>query len=185
MDRLQSYSSPSVSITPTPGDVSPPDLESAPGTPKLPHTDASNLEQTPLIGHTDPHYTTSHAHDRDSYGAVHYRGHCHNSLVNGDASAFFEGHHRHESRDAHQSHHERTRHQTMYGPVGFERVPPSSVAHINHDEPGHRCHLLEGAEGVADSHSFHHHHHGHQDKVKVGKNRQIVGILVRLDFFIY
>lgn len=185
--RLQSYSSPSTSITPTPGDRSPPDLEHALATPKLTNTGHLSSERTPLIRETDPHHAASHTHrDPDSsYGAVHHRGHTHDSL-DGDASLFFEGHHRHESRGLHHSHHERSRPQTIYDSEEFEEAQPSGVGHVTHSEDGHHHHGFEDAEGVTDTpedHHFHNHYHsnGHTDKDKAGKKRQIVGILVRLD----
>lgn len=181
VDRLQSYSSPAPSIVPTPQDGILPGLERAPASPKFTDTEPSSSEQTPLMVTTvhtprDPH------HDPDpSYGAVHHRDHTHD-LVDSDASIFFEGHHRHESRNLHQSHHERCRPATMYGLGEFAQGQPSGVG-----GSGHRHHhVLEDVEDVTYIPEPHHHHHHchvdeHEGRVKVGKKRQIVGILVRLN----
>ncbi|KAG8215728.1 zinc iron permease [Butyriboletus roseoflavus] len=179
VDQLHSYSSPSTSTTPTPPTEFPADLERAPATPKFINTEHSNSERSPLIETTDSgHARSGIHHDLDhSYGAVHPCGHTHDR-VDGDASAFFEGHHRHEPRDLHQSHHERNRPTTMYGPEGFAQGRPSGMG------SGHRHHYgFEDVEYVTDTPEhdhFHQHSHvdGHEDGVKVGKKRQIVGILV-------
>lgn len=59
--------------------------------------------------------------------------------------------------------------------------------HVTDSEPWHYHHHngfegIEGITGTSEHHHFHHHrhHHGHEDKVEIGKKRQIVGILVRL-----
>lgn len=63
----------------------------------------------------------------------------------------------------------------MYGPGEFGQ-----------GRSGHRrYHEIEDVEDVTDipePHHFHQHHHvdGHEDTVKIGKKRQIVGILVSL-----
>ncbi|KAH0835594.1 zinc iron permease [Lanmaoa asiatica] len=171
VDQLQSYSSPSTSIAPTPPDEFPSDLERAQASPKFTN---SNTERTPLIGPTDSdHIANDVQHSPDaSYGTVHHRGHMHD-LVDGDALAFFEGHHRHEPRDLHRSHHERSRPATMYGPVD-EQGRPSG--------PYHHHHWSENTEDVADTAEHPHCHiDGHENEVKVGKKRQIVGILVRFN----
>ncbi|KAN0078108.1 Zinc/iron permease [Tylopilus felleus] len=184
VDRLQSYSSPPSSIASTPRDESTVDLERATPSAKFANTERSSAEQTPLIGTTDSHHTPSDPHHSpdSSYGAVHHHVHTHD-LGNGDASEYFEGHHRHESRSVHMSHHERTRPTTMYGPGGFSQSQPSDVCHVHHIESNHRHHHgFEDAEDVTHPHEhhFHQHHHleGHGDEIKVGKKRQIVGILV-------
>ena len=176
VDRLQSYSSPSSSIVPSPRDESPVDLECAPPSPKFTDAEHSDPERTPLIGTTNSHHTLSNAHhgQGSSYGAVH---HTHDH-VDGNASEFFESHHRHESRSIHLSHHERSRPTTMYGPA------ESGAGHVHHGESDHHHHGFENAENFTATHEHyhlhqHHHHDGHEGKVKVGKKRQIVGILVR------
>ena len=178
VDQLHSYSSPSTSIAPTPRDESA-DLERAPATPKLTNTEHSHSERTPLIETTD-----SVQHDLGlSYGAIHHRNHTHDR-VDSNASTFFEGHHRHEPRDLHQSHHERSRPTTMYGPEEFAQDQPSGVS-----ESGHwHHHGFEDVECVTDTpehNHIHQHYHAdmHEDGVKVGKKRQIVGILVRLNLW--
>ena len=186
VDQLQSYSSPPSSIAQTPRDESPLDLERALPPPKFTSAEHSSPEETPLIRTTHSHHTPSDPRlgPDCSYGAVHHHIHTHD-LVNSDASEYFEGHHRHESRSVHSSHHERTRPTTMYGPEEIVQSRPSNVGHVHHMEPGHSHHRgLEAAECVTDAHAhqhFHQHHHGHEDKIKVGNKRQIVGILVRLD----
>ncbi|KAG6372539.1 hypothetical protein JVT61DRAFT_7648 [Boletus reticuloceps] len=186
VNRLHSYSSPSSSIASTPRDGSPVDIERAPPS-RSPDAQHPNPEQTPLIGTADSHHPPSHhRHSQDSsYGAVQHHVTTH-SLVNGDASEYFEGHHRHESRSSHLSHHERSRPTTMYGPPGLADGRPSDVGHAHYMESGHHHHGLEDtvdATGTHEHHHFHHHHHsGHEAKIRIGKKRQIVGILVRLDF---
>jgi len=65
----------------------------------------------------------------------------------------------------------------MYG-------PESDAGHVHHGESDHHHHHgLEDVENFTDTHEHyhlhqHHHHDGHEGKVKVGKKRQIVGILV-------
>lgn len=184
VDRLQSYSSPSSSIAPSPRDESPVDLECATALPKFTDAEHSNPERTPLIGTTDSHHTLSDVHHGpdSSYGAVH---HTHDH-VDGNASEFFESHHRHESRSLHLSHHERSRPTTMYGPAEFAPGRPGGAGHVQHSESDHHHHHgFEDTENFTDTHEHYHlhqQHHlrGHERKVKVGKKRQIVGILVRL-----
>ncbi|KAI9463845.1 zinc iron permease [Boletus coccyginus] len=185
VDRLQSYSSPSSSLLPTPRDEFPADLEREPAPPKFTNAEHSNPEQTPLIGTTHFHHTPSDARHGpgSSYGAVH---HCVDirDLVDRDASEYFEGHHRHEPRGSHMSHHERSRPTPMYDPGTFAQGQSGDVGHVLHTESGHRHHhVFGGTEDVTDTHErhhFHQHYHpdGQHDKVKVGNRRQIVGILV-------
>ena len=170
--RLHSYGSPSSSTIPTPRNEFPGDLEHAAPSPKFANRQHLNPEQAPLIGARDSHCPPSDPHlDRSSlYGAL-----------NGGASEYFEGHHRHEPRNSHLSHHERTRPTTMYGPGEFSQGQPSDVPHVHHVASGHHHqHMFEDTEDVTDTHEHHFHHHidGHED-FKVGKKRQIVGILVR------
>jgi zinc transporter 1/2/3 len=184
VDRLQSYSSPSSSISPSPRDESPVDLECAQALPKFTNTEHSNPERTPLIGTTDSRHTLNDAHGPDSsYGAVH----CTHDHVDSNASVFFESHHRHESRSLHLSHHERNRPATMYGPAEYAQGRPSGAGHVHNSESDHyHRDGFEGAENFTNTHEHHHshrnyHHDGREGKIKVGKKRQIVGILVRLN----
>ncbi|KAF8837664.1 Zinc/iron permease [Paxillus ammoniavirescens] len=176
VDRLQSYSSPSPSLGSTPGDESPAPLcRGRSASPKSVGTTGLDSERTPLIA--TPHH---HHHAQTfAYGSAAHYGHAHGH-ANGTASAFFEGHHRHESRDMHSSHHDRgPRLPKMYGPEEFGQAPPSGVGHILDREGGHpHTHGLEDDEPVTHIHEHHHHHEGGDEEVIVGKKRQIVGILV-------
>ncbi|KAF8123560.1 zinc iron permease [Boletus edulis] len=169
VNQLHSYSSPSSSIASTPRDESPVDIERGPPS-RFPDAHHPNPEQTPLIGTADSHHPPSHhRHTQDSsYGAVQHHVTTH-SLVNGDASEYFEGHHRHESRSSHLSHHERTRPTTMYGLPTIADDRPSDVGHAHCIESGHHHHGLEDTVDATGR---------HEDKIRIGKKRQIVGILV-------
>jgi len=187
VDRLQSCSSPHQSspVSPTPREDTAADLECSPPLPKITTIDRSDPEQTPLLREINSHCTPNHVHDgpEPSYGAVQHCIHTHEP-VGGVASAFFEGHHRHESRALHEAHHERNRPLTMYGPGEFAQRLPIGMGHVlNHSESSHNRHH-HGVEDVINTHErnhFHGHHHhrdGHEDKISGNKQKQIVGILV-------
>ncbi|KAG9312484.1 zinc iron permease [Chiua virens] len=161
VDQLQSYSSPSTSVAPTPRDQSPPDLESARTSPKITTTEISGLEQTPILSPNSHHAPGGAPRSSNpSYGGVHHSPHTQVAGAGDDAAGFFEGHHRHESRHVHQTHHERSRPTTMYGPCA-EEVTHTTVPHDFHHRHRHR-----------------HHVDGYEDDIKVGKKRELVGILV-------
>ncbi|KAJ8584672.1 Zinc/iron permease [Rhizopogon salebrosus TDB-379] len=171
VDRLQSYSSPPTSpgsITPivaTP--ISTPHTPGPnPCTPKPPDGHASQSERSRLI-HADssrsPRRTRSF-----SYGTTHPR-HTHDSY-------FFEGHHRHETRCSHESHHERgLKLSSSYGPEECGQGTVAGVGHVHnremHAEHG-RPHTLDSDDVEARLES------SEPEEVKVGKKRQIIGILV-------
>ncbi|KIK96962.1 hypothetical protein PAXRUDRAFT_825400 [Paxillus rubicundulus Ve08.2h10] len=177
VDRLQSYSSPPTSLGSTPGDESPSVLcRGRSESPKFIGTTGLDPERTPLV--TAPHNHPHHPHHTQafSYGSTAHHGHTHGH-ANGAASTFFEGHHRHESRDIHLSYHDRgPRLPIMYDPEEFGQDPLSGVGHAHDRDGHHHAHDLEDDEIVA--HIHHHRHEAGDGEVIVGKKRQIVGILV-------
>lgn len=81
-------------------------------------------------------------------------------------SYFFEGHHRHESRCSHDTHHERGfKLSSSYGPEEFEQGIANGIVHADDRE----LHAGHGHSHALDSEI---------EEVQVGKKRQIVGILV-------
>jgi zinc transporter 1/2/3 len=97
------------------------------------------------------------------------------------ASSFFCGHHRHESRGRHEDHH--TRNLRVSAPVIYapEDSGKRSASHTSTDgyDHGHdnyhdyEAHSSNNEECEADDDLNH-------EEVKVGKKRQVVGILVSL-----
>ncbi|KIJ67160.1 hypothetical protein HYDPIDRAFT_126962 [Hydnomerulius pinastri MD-312] len=190
VDRLHSYNSPPASPGTTPRNGSPARVDSGPSgslTPKSVDATTADPECTPLISAHHHHYSHHHRPSPSprraqtfSYGSAHH-GHTHAS-ENSETSVFFEGHHRHEPRGSHASHHDRgPRISSMYGPEEFGQGHPSGVGHI-HDREGdhpHHSHSLEGEDATGHSlHGSDFHGHGETEEVRVGKKRQVVGILV-------
>ncbi|KAG1744962.1 zinc iron permease [Suillus paluster] len=170
VDRLQSYNSPLPSPESTTPVISSTPISASPtrqfDTPKPPESRTSQSEQTHLIhSHTSksPRRTRSF-----SYGSTSEQ-HRHDSY-------FFEGHHRHESRCSHDTHHERgLKLSSSYGPEELGQGIATGVGNA-HDRELHA--------GNGHSHTFDSEiadgrlENGEPGEVKVGKKRQIVGILV-------
>ncbi|OJA19394.1 hypothetical protein AZE42_11564 [Rhizopogon vesiculosus] len=169
VDRLQSYSSPPTSPgSTTPIIASSPHTPHSCTTPRPPDSRASQSERSHLIS---SHSSGSPRRTRSfSYGSTsQHPRHTHDSY-------FFEGHHRHETRCSHESHHERgLKLSSSYGPEEFGQGSVAGVGHVHdrelHAEHGH-SHAVdaEDVDGRLES--------GEPKEVKVGKKRQIVGILV-------
>ncbi|KAG1864967.1 zinc iron permease [Suillus subalutaceus] len=160
VDRLQSYSSPIPSPeSTTPITTSPPisaALTCRDDTPKPIESRASQSERTHLVhSHSSPSPRRTRSF---SYGSTS-QPHRHDSY-------FFEGHHRHESRCSHDTHHERGfKLSSSYGPEEFQQGIVTGIVNVRdrelHAEHGH-LHTLDSE----------------MEEVQVGKKRQIVGILV-------
>ncbi|KAG2121588.1 zinc iron permease [Suillus clintonianus] len=169
VDRLQSYSSPlsspesttpiiastPISATPTRRGDTPKPLESHASQSERSHLVHSYSSQSPRRTRSFSYGSTNQPHRHDSY--------------------FFEGHHRHESRCSHDTHHERgLKLSSSYGPEEFEQGTAAGSAHVHvrglHPEHGH-SHTLDSV--IADGRL-----EDEPEEVKVGKKRQIVGILV-------
>ncbi|KAG2155357.1 zinc iron permease [Suillus bovinus] len=161
VDRLQSYSSPIQSPQSSTPTASTP-ISTTPShrnhTPQPQESCASQSERTHLVS---SHSHSSHSPRRTrsfSYGSTS-QPHRHDSY-------FFEGHHRHEARCSHDTHHERGfKLSSSYGPEDFEQ---GVVNDIVHDRELH----------VEHGHSHSHTLDSEIKEVQVGKKRQIVGILV-------
>ncbi|KAG0704104.1 zinc iron permease [Suillus ampliporus] len=170
VDRLQSYNSPLPSPESTTPEIASTPISTSPtrhsDTPKPPESRASQSEQTHLIhSHTSqsPRRTRSF-----SYGSTSHP-HAHDSY-------FFEGHHRYESRCSHDTHHERGfKLSSSYGPEEFEQGIVTGAGSVHNRElraeHGHSHTLDSGIVGVRLGSD-------EPEEVKVGKKRQIVGILV-------
>ena len=181
MDRLHSTASP----TPTPGASS--IHTPIPSPPHIPHTSSSQsitnskaainipsltLESSLYNSHTplvSPSRNESRSPRRTrsfSYGATEDR----NDNVLQPDTYFFEGHHRHEVRSSHKCHHDRgPRKAVIYTsstPIAVE--DGCAVESVSRHEQSHPAET--GASGHED--------HGHDHRIKVGKKRQVVGILV-------
>ncbi|KAI6127659.1 Zinc/iron permease [Pisolithus croceorrhizus] len=83
--------------------------------------------------------------------------------VTQDASIIIEGHHRHEPRTAHSIHHERG---------------PRLSYFYNPGENGQGMTLVDGGTPHHDVGNLHHHHGHASHELRIGKKRQVVGILV-------
>ncbi|KAG1857831.1 zinc iron permease [Suillus subluteus] len=160
VDRLQSYSSPIPSPeSTTPITASPPisaALTRRDDTPKPIENRASQSERTHLVhSHSSPSPRRTRSF---SYGSTS-QPHRHDSY-------FFEGHHRHESRCSHDTHHERGfKLSSSYGPEEFQQGIVTGIVNV-HDRELHAEH---GHSHTLDS---------EMEEVQIGKKRQIVGILV-------
>ncbi|EIW78000.1 zinc iron permease [Coniophora puteana RWD-64-598 SS2] len=193
VDQLQAASTPSS----TPNDTSP---ERTPNgtdhttrcpSPKPLDSHPPDSEHTPLIsnGSSNPaqrsqtfHYGTAHHHH--AHARLHAHGHARESSPSQD---IFEGHHRHERRSAHESHHDRgPRLPSMYGPEEFGQGQVAGVGHVQ-EHSGHAGHGHDGDEELGGAgagenecdrghehddehgrahdgggyHRHHHHYHGH------------------------
>ncbi|KAG2105422.1 zinc iron permease [Suillus cothurnatus] len=139
VDRLHSYSSP----IPSPKSSTPTTAASTPVPATITRrTDTPN----PIESCASQSERTHLPHRHDSY--------------------FFEGHHRHEARCSHDTHHERGfKLSSSYGPEDFEQDIVTGIVDVHdrelHAEHGH-SHMLDSKI----------------EEVQVGKKRQIVGILV-------
>ncbi|KAG2048622.1 Zinc/iron permease [Suillus hirtellus] len=155
VDRLHSYGSPTpsprsttpittstpISTTPTRRVDTPKPLESSASQSERTHLVHSYSPQSPRRTRSFSYGSTSQPHRHDSY--------------------FFEGHHRHEARCSHDTHHERGfKLSSSYDP---EELEQGTTADIVHDR-------VLGAE--------HAHSHTLDSEIKVGKKRQVVSILV-------
>lgn len=170
VDRLQSYSSPIPSPESTTPITASTPISATPtrrlDTPKPLESRASQSERMLLV---HPHSSQSPRRTRSfSYGSTS-QPHRHDSY-------FFEGHHRHESRCTHDTHHERGfKLSSSYDPEEFEQGIVTGVVHVHdrelHAEHGH-SHTLDSQ--IVDTQS----ESAEIEEVQVGKKRQIVGILV-------
>ncbi|KAG1764467.1 zinc iron permease [Suillus occidentalis] len=160
VDRLQSYSSPipspesttpiiattPISVTPTPRAATPKPIESRASQSERTHLVHSHSSQSPRRTRSFSYGSTSQPHRHDSY--------------------FFEGHHRHESRCSHDTHHERgLKLSSSYGSEGLERGIVTGNVHADDRE-------------LRAEHGHSHTPNSEIEEVQVGKKRQIVGILV-------
>lgn len=161
VDRLHSYSSPipspksstptTAASTPVPATINrrtdtPNPIESCAAQSERTHLVSSHSSQSPRRTRSFSYGSTSQPHRHDSY--------------------FFEGHHRHEARCSHDTHHERGfKLSSSYGPEDFEQDIVTGIVDVHdrelHAEHGH-SHMLDSQI----------------EEVQVGKKRQIVGILV-------
>ncbi|KAI6040137.1 Zinc/iron permease [Pisolithus marmoratus] len=231
VDRLQSYSSPTVTPGSTP--YSPGDEQTSPRS-QTPVKHINNVQnhdsecQPLLNARVDPHrFDSNHEHEHasvtithpetstdyaqqdettrtdprtPSYPQHHSHQHCHSGALyygptsdsphathrHGDTlpnssiythtaqrvphfddatrDVIIEGHHRHEPRTAHSAHHERgPRLPCFYGPEEFGQGMALDVAEPHDHEVAH---------------VNHHHHGGDAHELRIGKKRQVVGILV-------
>lgn len=199
VDRLQAYdsepSSPDASFpsTPTLGQPEPPAHIHKSLTTDLPAAEAPRepTENSPLIRssleppslgplndqRTESFSYGSHSHAHAEDLRQQSRHHAHSHAI----SRFFAGHHRHESRGRHEEHHDRSP-RIAAAPVlyaqSLERDAERASLHHHHShDHGHRgrrhdedsedeASLLGGDEG------------SHSAAAKIGKRRQLVGILV-------
>ncbi|KAI6131074.1 Zinc/iron permease [Pisolithus croceorrhizus] len=201
VDRLQSYSSPTVTRGSTPCTrwPSPYDEETS-GLPQTPVKLINNVqnhdrERQPLLNarsdsqcydndHDDEHNlwaapnkmrheqiwrfhhtrSNTNAHTRFSLGTYTGQNALHLDEVTQDAPTIIEGHHRHEPRTAHSIHHERG---------------PRLSYFYNPGENGQGMTLVDGGTHDHDVEHLHHHHDGNAGhELRIGKKRQVVGILV-------
>ncbi|KAG2360281.1 Zinc/iron permease [Suillus spraguei] len=157
VDRLQSYNSPipspesttpiiPASTSPTRRIETPKPLECCASQSERTHLVSSHSSRSPRRTRSFSYGSTSQPHMHDSY--------------------FFEGHHRHESRCSHDTHHERGfKLSSSYGPEEFEQGIANGIVHADDRE----LHAGHGHSHALDSEI---------EEVQVGKKRQIVGILV-------
>ncbi|KIN95052.1 hypothetical protein M404DRAFT_1007838 [Pisolithus tinctorius Marx 270] len=141
-------------------------------------TDSAQQDGTRTDLQTPSHpqqYQCSHSHlqrHSSNYGATTSQadGNPHATYRDGHVlptssgvPTIIEGHHRHEPRTAHSAHHERgPRLPYFYGPDEFGQGTTLGVGGIHHD--------IE--------HTCQHHHSNVGNELRIGKKRQIVGILV-------
>lgn len=160
VDRLQSYSSPipspesttpiiastPISVTPTHRIDTPKPIDSCASQSERTHLVHSHSSQSPRRTRSFSYGSTSQPHRHDSY--------------------FFEGHHRHESRCSHDTHHERgLKLSSSYGPEELEQGIVTGIVHA-------------GDRELRAEHGHSHAPDSEIEEVQVGKKRQIVGILV-------
>ncbi|KAH7922420.1 Zinc/iron permease [Leucogyrophana mollusca] len=179
VDRLQSYSSPPTSPKSTPTVETPPTPPhiSRPRTPK--HINGTNSEPYSNERAALVHSSSKSPRRARSfpYGTF---GHEHHSAT--ADSYFFEGHHRHESRGAHEAHHDRgPRLPVIYGPEEFGQGRVAGVGHVHDREAltGHgHSHDIDGGDEEPGGDGAGREACSENGEVRLGKKRQIVGILV-------
>ncbi|KAH7886695.1 zinc iron permease [Phlebopus sp. FC_14] len=190
VDRLQSYSSPSVSPRTSPRNGSPsrPHSRGSRLIPKLSESENADPERASLLTSSQHQSNSPPRTQRFSYGSSAHLHHGHehgHECANGEAHSIFEGHHRHEPRGLHRSHHERGRRlSTMYGSEEFGQGVPGGVGLI-HDREAmtglDHDHVFDPEDEVTETQrqdSAYHDHDIENADVKIGKKRQLVGILV-------
>ncbi|KAI6131734.1 zinc iron permease, partial [Pisolithus thermaeus] len=167
VDRLQSYSSPTVTRGSTPCTRSPsPYDEETSGLPQTSHhPDSSHYgTTTPLAsGNLNAMHRHGDVLPTGSLGTYTAQSALRLDEVTQDASIIIEGHHRHEPRTAHSIHHERG---------------PRLSYFYNPGENGQGMTLVDGGTPHHDVGNLHHHHGHASHELRIGKKRQVVGILV-------
>ncbi|KAF7986876.1 hypothetical protein HWV62_12620 [Athelia sp. TMB] len=186
VDRLQAYdsepSSPSASYPATPSLERPnPTPYMRKITPSCVNAIHEPTEYSPLIPSAlEPPASLDNRHTQSfSYGHSHAadaqaqsRHHAHSHAI----SRFFTGHHRHEPRGSHEEHHDRSP-RIAAAPVlyteSLERDLERSAGH-HHDHCGH----LHDEDSDEEASVLAGEHGPDSGKARMGKRRQIVGILV-------
>jgi zinc transporter 1/2/3 len=142
------------------------------------HENIKPTESTPLLTVTTVK-SSNHSRSRSksfSYGS-------HPDSEQGCDRLFFEGHHRHEPRSAHHSHHSRClRKAGMFTPPEPPQGSGNGAGHQPRHESSHSSHEADGSHAFDADFGIGHSHGEHVQNVKVGKRRQVVGILVRQVF---